>query len=298
VLKALTLAFAAFAILAAGSAWLAFYPPVPDDLDGAANLDDVATRVRIPVAADSLDGWLIPGRGQGVIVLFHGYGRKHDRLWRYAGFLKDEGYTLLAVDFRSSRAEDRLPTTLGAHERADAEATWRWLRAQRFARDAPAGVFGESLGASVALLLAAERDDVAAVVADCPFATGARAIEDTFRRKARVPAWPAVPVVRAIGRAVTGHDPGAIDVMAVAPELRDTPVYFIHTDRDDRMAPAQARDLWQAAGAKDPIWLIDDAGHNEGWQKQRRVYEARIAAFFGEHLRGEPATTALAEAAR
>jgi fermentation-respiration switch protein FrsA (DUF1100 family) len=284
--RALTLAFASCAFLFGGSGWLMFYPPVPPDLDGAPDLDGEAQRVRIAVAAgDSLDGWLLRGDRPGAILLLHGYGRKHDRSWRYAQFLAREGYTLLAVDFRSSRERGRKPTTLGHYERADAEAAWTWLRAQPWARGAPAGVLGESLGASVALALAADHEDVLAVVADCPFASADRALEDTFRRKARLPRWPAVPFARALGRAVTGHDPGAFDVMPAAGKLTSRPVYFIHARDDDRMDPTQARDLWRAAGAKDPIWLIEDAGHNEGWLAHREDYEARISAFFAEHLR-------------
>lgn len=298
-LRALLLATSALAILFAGSAWLAFYPPVPEDLDGAENLDAMAMRVRIPVAdADSLDGWLLRGHGDGVIVMFHGYGRKHDRMWRYAGFLRREGYTLLTVDFRSSRAAGRMPTTLGALELVDARATWDWMRAQPFGSEATAALLGESLGASVALLLAAERDDIAAVVADCPFATSDRAIADTFARKLRLPRWPAVPFTRWVGVRATGFDPGALDVEEAMPQLADRPLFFVHTARDDRMAPQQARDLRRAAGAKDEIWMIEDAGHNEGWQMRREEYERRIAAFFAETLRGTPLPERIAVEAR
>jgi dienelactone hydrolase len=285
-LRALSLAVAAVAFLLGGTAWLAFYPPVPADLDGARDLDPEARHVRIPVAeGDSLDGWVIEGREPGVILLLHGYGRKHDRTWRYAGFLEHEGYTLMTVDFRSSRARDRLPTTLGHHEREDAAAAWAWMRAQPWGRRQPAGVLGESLGGSVALLLAAEQDDVLAVVADCPFATGERALEDAFKGKVRLPRWPAVPIARALGRMTTGFDPGGIDVTEAARMLDDRPLYFIHAGRDDRMATSQAHDLWRAAGAKDPIWLIEDGRHNEAWQHHREDYEARITEFFETHLR-------------
>ena len=104
--RVFVIAFAGLALLFSGSGWLAFYPGVPADLDGAPDFDQTAEHVRIAVAEeDSLDGFVLRGSRAGLIVMFHGYGRKHDRTWRYGQFLADEGYTLVTVDFRSSRTD-------------------------------------------------------------------------------------------------------------------------------------------------------------------------------------------------
>lgn|GEM_PF-3254741 len=274
----LTLAVSSFAAFAAGSLWLALYPPVPRDLDGAPDLDRVARRVAIPVGRDALDGWVLEGPRRTVIVVFHGYGRDHARAWRYGDFLHRAGYDVIAVDFRSSRARDRRPTTLGAHELADAAATLAWVRAQPAFRGHRVALLGESLGASVALVTAARDPQVAAVVADCPFASGRRALEDTFAWWTRLPGAPLAALLRVAARAATGHDPGALDVLAAAESLRATPLLLIHAQDDDRMRPAQAEDLWRAAGAKDERWLVP-GGHNEGWQRDPNGYARRVLAF-------------------
>ena len=269
-----------------GSTWLAFYPPVPEDLAGVENLDARARKVRIPVGEhDALNGWYLPGTHRALVVILHGYGRDHTRAWRYGGFLSRAGYGVLAIDFRSSRAAGRLPTTLGYHELNDVRATLAWVRSQRELRDLRLAVMGESLGGSIALQAAAERPDVAAVVVDCAFADGEQALADACERWARLPrrtAW----LARAVGRLVTGHDPGTLDAAAAAADLRDRPVLFIHSLRDDRLSDAHPKELWQAAGAKDPIWIIPDAGHNQGWQRHRRLYEERVGAFLDRHLLG------------
>src|SRR5262245_63038203 len=181
------LSLAALILFGVGSTWLAFYPPVPRDLGGTPDLDSKARAVRIPVGRDSLDGWYLAGREPAVVIVFHGYGRDHTRAWRYAQFLAGAGYGVLAVDFRSSRAHRRLPTTLGHHELADAEATLAWLERWPATRGARVALLGESLGASVGLVLAARHPEIAAVVADCPFASGRRALEDSIERWAHLP---------------------------------------------------------------------------------------------------------------
>jgi dipeptidyl aminopeptidase/acylaminoacyl peptidase len=289
-------AISALAIFAAASAWLALYPGVPRDLGGAVDLDRTARRVSIPVGDDTIDGWVFGGTRREVVLLFHGYGRDHTRAWRYAAFLLRAGYGVVTVDFRSSRVHDRKPTTLGHYESIDAEATLEWVERDPALRRDRIGVLGESLGGSVALWLAARHPEIAAVVADCPFATGARAIEDATERWAHVPRWPAAALARAGGRVLTGYDPGALDAIAAAESLRSRPLLFIHALRDDRFAPEQARDLWRAAGAKDEIWLLPE-GHNQAWRLHGAEYERRVLAFFGRYL-GEGTLANLGEGAR
>ena len=280
----------ALVLFLGGSGWLAFYPPVPMDLAGAENLDARARRVRIPVAdRDTLDGWYLPPRNGALIVLMHGYGRDHRRAWRYGGFLNEAGYGLLAFDFRSSRARGRLPTTLGHYEIADARAALAWVRSRPALEAAPLGLLGESLGGSIALVAAAERPDVRAVLADCAFSTGALALEDACSRWAHMPGRPTARLCREVGRLVTGCDPGALDAVAASHALRDRPLFFIHSVRDDRLSTAHPRALWEAAGEKDPIWIIPGVGHNEGWIRHRALYEARARAFFDRHLLGRGA---------
>lgn len=277
----------ALAIFLGGSAWLVFYPPVPVDLGGAEDLDRRARHVRIPVAdRDTLDGWYLPPRNGALIVVLHGYGRDHSRAWRYGGFLHKAGYGVLAFDFRSSRARRRLPTTLGFHEVPDARAALAWVRTRPGLHSIPVGLLGESLGGSVALMVASERPDVGAVIVDCAFATGARALEDACSRWAHLPGRPAAWLCRAVGRAMTAHDPGALDVVVASRALRDRPLFFIHAVDDDRLSITHPWALWEAAGGKDPLWIIPGIGHNEGWLRHRDLYETRVVAFFDRHLLG------------
>ena len=207
-IRGLLLGLCAAALLFAGWAWTALYPRIPADLGGVANLDAEARRVRIATAtADSIDGWYLAGREPAVVLLLHGHGRDHRRMWRYGNFLHVGGYGVLAIDFRSARARNRAPTTLGHRELVDAQAALDWLRGLPALRGHAVGLLGESLGGSVALVIAARNPDVDAVIDDSGFASGEEAIADFFTRIARLPSWP-TPLVRAFAGAVTGVDPG------------------------------------------------------------------------------------------
>lgn len=274
------------ALLCGGSAFVVLYPPLPRDLGGVPDLDGEAERVRIPLEGGGhVDGWWLAGTRPSAVLLLHGYGRDHHRMWRYAHFLRREGHAVLAIDFRSARHGDRLPTTLGHHEQVDAQAALDWVRA-RMPAGGRIGVLGESLGASTAMLLAGRNPDVAAVVEDCGFATGQLAVEETCERWARLPRWPTAPVARWLGTRITGHDPYAIDVLTAMQAMSDRPVLFIQGLEDNRFSEDQVHDLWLAAGAKDPLWLIPGSGHNQGWVTHRDLYEQRVTSFFAHHLLG------------
>jgi len=285
----LIVAAGALVTAAGGSIAAVLYPPLPRDLGGAPNLDSEAERVRIPVGRDELAAWVIPGHRDAVIVLFHGFGRTHHRAWRYATFLRRLGVHLVTVDFRSSRWRGRKPTTLGLHEREDARAVLDWVQRQPRFAGCRIGLFGESLGAAVALDLAAERGDVAAVVADCAFARAWQALEHACERCARLPRRPGATLLRSIGRAATGYDPGTFSPVDVVHALADRPVFFVHGAADNRVGDGQARLLWRAAGAKDPLWIVEGCGHTDAWRRHTRLYERRVTAFYACALFGEGA---------
>jgi uncharacterized protein len=283
----IVLGCSALALFVSGSVWLAFYPPVPSDLGGVASLDGEARHVKIPVGAhDHVEAWYVPPRNGAVIVVLHGFGRDHQRAWRYGRFLRDAGYGVLTFDFRSSRMTGRLPTTLGHYEVDDARAALAWLEARPELATARIGMLGESLGGSVALIATAGDPQVRALVVDCPFSNGTDALGDACERWAHMPRWPSVDILRSLGRFATGFDPGALDAVTASDALIDRPVFFIHSLKDDRLGPRQADALWKAAGAKDPVWLIADAGHNEGWKRHRALYESRVRRFYDHALLG------------
>ena len=283
--KAVIFFVSALLLLMVGSAWLALYPTVPADLGGAENLDARAHAVRIPVGEDDhLDGWYLRGTQPAAVLLFAGYARDHRRMWRYAAFMHRLGLHVLAIDFRSARATSRKPTTLGYWELRDGRAALDWLRARPELAHARVALFGESLGGATALTLAAQRPDVAAVVADCPFASGDLAIADGFECVLHLPAWPLAPIGRGVGKLVTGHDPGAMDVTEALRALNGRPVFLIQTRRGDRFSRLQVDRLTSSLGLAGEAWTLDDVRHTEAWIHHREEYERRVSRFLTSHL--------------
>lgn len=286
--KIITLALSALLVFVAGSLWLALYPTVPADLAGVESLERGARRVMIPVGeeGDRLVAYAHPGRKRALVVLFAGYARDHRRMSRYAQFLHKAGYATLAVQFRSARAKDRKPTTLGHWELLDARAVLSWIQSQPRYAGYRVALYGESLGGSVALVAAAEHPEVVAVVADCPFSDGRLAVEDGLAQVYHLPRWPFTDVAIALGRVLTGHDPSALEPAKALTALGERPVLLIQGAVEDRFSQRQVKRLEEAAGPGVESWVIMDAGHNGGWPKHRQDYEQRVRTFLATPFRG------------
>jgi pimeloyl-ACP methyl ester carboxylesterase len=132
----------------------------------------VVDAVRIPDAADSLDGDLhIPADAHGLVIFAHGSGssRFSSRNRQVADFLNRGKFATLLLDLLTP-AEERIDVRT-AEYRFDIPLLGRrviaatdWAIGHPVLRELPIGYFGASTGAAAALIAAADRPEAAAVV--------------------------------------------------------------------------------------------------------------------------------------
>ena len=128
--------------------------------------------VRLPAEGATLVGDLaLPARARGLILFAHGSGssRHSPRNREVARVLRQSGLATLLIDLltRREEAEDavtgHLRFDIGLLARRLAAAT-DWVRAEASTSRLPVGYFGASTGGGAALVAAAERPEVFAVV--------------------------------------------------------------------------------------------------------------------------------------
>jgi len=128
--------------------------------------------VRIPDGADLLDADLqVPAGARGLVIFAHGSGssRFSTRNRQVSDFLNTGGFATLLLDLLTA-AEERIDVRT-AEYRFDIPLLSRrvvaatdWASAHEGLQQLPVGYFGASTGAAAALMAAAERPTVAAVV--------------------------------------------------------------------------------------------------------------------------------------
>lgn len=230
-----------------------------------------------------LHGWWLPAEGpaRGTVVHAHGNAANLSNHIYLAAFLPREGFNTFVFDWRGFGQSEGSPSRWGL--RLDLHAAIDAVRRRpEVGPDGPVALYGQSIGASHAIVVAAERDDIVCLVAESAF-TSHRAIAAdamrgllVFRPLAHAAIWPFV---------ASGLDP--IDYVArVAPK----PQLFIHGESDDIIPPWMTDQLF--ARAREPKYLvkIEGYGHLNGPPQAEAKRDRVVADFLHEQL-GSPLTT-------
>ncbi|MBJ7457824.1 MAG: alpha/beta fold hydrolase [Thermoleophilaceae bacterium] len=136
------------------------------------------TDVRFDSNGDECGAWFYRPDGPGpfpVVVLCHGLGATREMGFDpYARAFADAGIAALAFTYRSfgdSDGEPRQVLDIG-RQREDIASAIEYVKGLDDVDPDRVALFGSSFGGGHVIAVAADRDDIAAVVAQCPFTDG------------------------------------------------------------------------------------------------------------------------------
>jgi|SRR5687768_4724088 len=234
--------------------------------------------------ADGIDlaAWYVPAKkpsGAAVLVL-HGYpADKGDVLPRTAFLAED--HDLLYIDFRWLGRSGGSYTTGGPKEVLDADAALGYLRAKGIKK---IGIYGFSMGGSVALMTLGRPTPPDAVVAEAAYGDLRSIMSEQYRYLG--PLKPLCTWLTGLfAKAALGIDLDRESPAAVVAGTK-APVLLIHS-RKDKVVPFEHAEMLRNGLSSDPaaeFWFMDDVGHGE----PTADFVPRIRTFFNTHLK--PAT--------
>lgn len=254
-------------------------PPYPPDVD--------LEEIRFPSRDGTpLFGVFLPGRkGYPGIVLCHGYFKSLAEPFEIGLRLNREGYNVLLFDFRGCGRSGGRFTTIGYKE------TWDVLAAVQFLKsrlgEGPIGVLAISMGAAAAIMAAAMTADIAALVADSPYAH----LQGVVRQRLSEAApfrWmvPLGWLSALLGQLISGGRMHGVRPVEHVGGLSPRPILFIYGERDSYIPPEQTRELFAAAGEPKEMWLVPGSDHAVGRLDHSEEYMRRVLDFFHRHLAG------------
>ena len=246
-----------------------------------------AETVRFPSSDGlELEGWKIPGNpARPWLILCHGVGSNRSDLLDIAAGLHRRGFNLFLFDFRGHGGSEGRTTSFGWREQRDLEGALSFLGRQTDVPERPYGVYGISMGAVVAILVAARDERLGAVAVDSPYAD----LDDSLGRHLgllyRLPRGPFLWFVTTTYRLRFGVWPSRVSPRSAAPALSPRPLLLIQGAEDARMPRHGAEEILKASGEPKELWMIRGAGHLEGYSLDPAGYLDRLSRFFELHLR-------------
>ncbi len=250
---------------------------------------------------------------QGLVVFFPELNGNHWMARRYCEALLNDGFAILAMDFRSQGTSDRQPGYVPIHwvtefEMTDVAAVLEYIESDPQLSTLPLLAFGVSRGGVVALLAGARYPRFQAVIADSAFGTMPMIFHFVNRFVRYViptsvyrllPQWHVrITLRQGVQLSETRRNCRYVHLEDEVSGLTNTPVLLISGLRDSYVIPDIAQQLCQLIGKTAVLWTVAGAKHNMSRLTATDEYDRRIVQHFRHAVdRSEVTTSRAAEAA-
>lgn len=234
-----------------------------------------------------LRGWFIPAPGEesGRSIIFcHGWGSNRGEMLRDTYFLAEQGFNLFYFDFRASGESKGAVSSVGYLETRDFDAAYNFLKVNRPQAAGSIGVFGTSMGGSVAIFAAAKYPELVCLIAENTFLSYERVVANWGWNRLKTPYFPLVAMTLFFVRRKLKADPEPYSPFYNIGRVK-MPALFINGDSDDLVPLGEARALFgMCPSEKKQMWVIAGASHAKCAEVGGEVYRGRVSEFFCGHL--------------
>jgi len=241
-------------------------------------------------AADGaeLEAWYFrPARpNNSAVILLHGMGDTREGVAGYAYMFLQHGYSVLLPDSRAHGASGGPIATYGVLERDDVRRWAAWLRPRTPGCEF---LFGESMGAAIAIQASAVTPAVCAVTAEASFASFPEIANDRISQMTRLGLWfphtlgaPASDLAF-LYTAIRYHVnlAGASPLEAI--RISRVPTLLICGTADDNIPMRHSLELFRAGASHSQLWIVEGAEHTGAANVNPNAFESRVVGWFQQH---------------
>jgi fermentation-respiration switch protein FrsA (DUF1100 family) len=233
----------------------------------------------------SLACWFLPAPSpsRGTILYLHGVSESRIAGIPLAASLLHRGFNVCIFDARRHGESGGSFCTYGFYEKYDAQLVINYL-VSRYGIDVKAlGVFGNSMGAAVAIQLAAIDSRVRTVVAEAGFATLRSVFDDYQKRIVKLPFHYLRNIVIRRSESIARFKASMVSPLESVSSVR-VPLLITHGTDDQRIKMAYSKAVFARAHEPKELYIIPNAHHHDMASVGGQEYLDTIGGFFEAHL--------------
>jgi uncharacterized protein len=232
-----------------------------------------------------LSCWLIIPRqpARGTVIIIHGVSESKIVGLPMAKLLHEAGFNVLLYDLRRHGESGGYCCTYGFYEKHDTTTIINYLVSRKDFPVGRIGLLGNSMGAAIAIQVAAIDKRVAAVVAESGFGSLRTVLDEYQKRIVKLP-WHYLRNIVIKRSEHIAHFRAAL--VAPVKSIKDVhvPVFILHGTADQNIHVASSQMLYEAANDPKELWLIPGATHSNVAEVAGESYGKRIVEFFEKWL--------------
>ena len=217
-------------------------------------------------------------------IVVHGYTSEGKLVSAKAKRLYDMGYNVLVPDLRGHGQSEGDYIGMGWHDRLDIV---KWIEDTiRENHNSKIVLHGTSMGAATVLMVSGEElpSNVKAIVADCGYTSAWNEFTHQLNALFGLKPFPVMQLYNIVTKMKAGYslkDASAIEQV----KKSETPILFIHGDKDDFVPYSMMEELYNATSSKKEKLTIEGAGHDDSYVVNPDLYWTTINSFLNKYVK-------------
>lgn len=218
---------------------------------------------------------------KGTILMIHGIGSCKDHFIPRAEWLADNGYNSVLVDLRAHGMSEGDYVTYGYNEIPDLKLFLECMTLHHHANNI--GVWGQSLGGSIALQLMAADDRIKFGIVESTYCTFDEVVHDYSKRIFGFPLGWLTDYVIWRAQEVAEFDKTNINPEKACKKIYQ-PVLLVHGTADDRIDISYGERNFKALSSQNKeFYKVEGADHLNVWETGGEIYNQKCLEFLENH---------------
>ena len=232
-----------------------------------------------------LRGWFIPAESPKLILVQHGYKDRLQAMLDLAALLHHRGYQVMVMCVRGHDHSDGTTLSFGQREMPDMEAWAAYAESRPGVDPAQVGMFGVSMGGSLAIQYAASHTDIRALVTDSAFSSLNDTIDTSVKFFTGLPSFPFGPMIRFWAERESGFPASSVDATKWIGRISPRPLLIMQGGADVVVSKTSGQKLFDAAAEPKTFWFEPTVQHGRFLKMMPDEFERRVVGFFDANIK-------------